>query len=65
MRKFRGRKNEEDLRVERVVAHVTPEEKRKIVQAAKSYGMDTSTFIRTICIYKKFEELTNNFIEEV
>ena len=65
MYKNRGRKPEEDLRTERVVAHVTESEKEKIVQAAKSYGMDTSTFIRTICIYKKFEELTNNFIEEV
>ena len=50
MYKNRGRKPEEDLRTERVVAHVTESEKEKIVQAAKSYGMDTSTFIRTICI---------------
>ncbi|MFR8044542.1 plasmid mobilization protein [Clostridium butyricum] len=65
MREFKGRKNEEELRTERVVAHVTEAEKIKIVQEAKKYGMDTSTFIRTICIYKKFIELANNFIEEV
>lgn len=64
MSNYRGRKLEEDLRTERVVAHVTEEEKRKIVQAAKKYGMDTSTFIRTICIYKQFENLANNMVKE-
>ena len=65
MRDNRGRKREEDLRVERVVAHVTPDEKEKIVQAARECGMDTSTYIRTICIYKQFEKLCNKVVKEL
>lgn len=64
MREFRGRKAEEDLRTERVVAHVTEAEKRKIVQAAKNCGMDISTFIRTVCIYKQFELMADNMIRK-
>ena len=65
MRDNRGRKREEDLRVERVVAHVTSDEKEKIVQAAREYGMDTSTYIRTICIYKQFDKLCNKVVKEL
>lgn len=48
----RGRKNEEDLRVERVVVHVTKTEKELIKELSKENGMDTSSFIRCLCLYQ-------------
>lgn len=48
----RARKNEEDLRAERVVVHVTESEKILIRELAKSNGMDTSSFIRCLCLYQ-------------
>lgn len=59
--KNRGRKSEEELRSYRVVVHVTAKEKDMLTQIAKKEGMDVSTFIRTNCIYKKF----NNFFKGV
>lgn len=48
----RARKNEEDLRAERVVVHVTLSEKELIKELAKENGMDTSSFIRCLCLYQ-------------
>ena len=45
-------KKEEDLRAERVVVHVTESEKEFIRELAKSNGMDTSSFIRCLCLYQ-------------
>lgn len=56
-----ARKPEESLRSERVVVHVTAKEKELISKIAAASGMDVSTFIRTNCIYKKF----NNFFKGV
>lgn len=49
---IKGRKKEEDLRVERVVAHVTGTEKELIKELAKENGMDISSFIRCLCLYQ-------------
>lgn len=48
----RARKKEEDLRAERVVVHVTGTEKELIKELAKENGMDTSSFIRCLCLYQ-------------
>jgi len=48
----RARKNEEDMRTERVVTHVTKKEKKLIKELAKENGMDTSSFIRCLCLYQ-------------
>ena len=48
----RSRKKEEDLRIDRVVVHVTKSEKIFIKELAKSNGMDTSSFIRCLCLYQ-------------
>lgn len=48
----RARKKEEDLRSERVVVHVTQNEKELIKELAKENGMDTSSFIRCLCLYQ-------------
>ena len=55
-----GRKDEKDLRIERVVVHVTENEKLMLRELAAKKGMDVSTFIRTYCIYNK----VSNFIKE-
>lgn len=48
----RARKKEENLRVERVVVHVTKNEKKLIKELAKENGMDASSFIRCLCLYQ-------------
>lgn len=48
----RARKKEEDLRAERVVVHVTKNEKELIKELAKENGMDISSFIRCLCLYQ-------------
>ncbi|EKQ56404.1 MULTISPECIES: CopG family transcriptional regulator [unclassified Clostridium] len=48
----RARKKDEDLRAERVVVHVTGTEKELIKELAKENGMDTSSFIRCLCLYQ-------------
>lgn len=48
----RARKKEEDLRVEKVVVHVTKTEKELIKELAKQNGMDMSSFIRCLCLYQ-------------
>lgn len=48
----RARKKEEDLRIDRVVVHVTKTEKQMIKELAKNNGMDASSFIRCLCLYK-------------
>lgn len=48
----KGRKNEEDLRSERVVVHVTGTEKGLIKELARENGMDVSSFIRCLCLYQ-------------
>ena len=48
----RSRKKEEDLRIDRVVVHVTQTEKQMIKELAKNNGMDASSFIRCLCLYK-------------
>jgi phytoene dehydrogenase-like protein len=49
---IKGRKKEEDLRAERVVVHMTKTEKELIKELAKDNGMDTSSFIRCLCLYQ-------------
>ena len=58
----RARKDEEDLRVNRVVVHVTKTEKEIIFKLAKENGMDTSTFIRCLCLMK-YRELTGELVK--
>lgn len=58
----RQRKSEEDLRVERVIVHVTKSEKNKIKELAAENGMDTSTFIRCLCLLK-YRELSGEMIK--
>jgi hypothetical protein len=53
----KGRKAEEDLRVDKVVVHVTTKEKEMLAAIAKENGMNPSTFIRTVCIYNKFNSM--------
>ena len=48
----RARKKEEDLRIDRVVVHVTKTEKQTIKELARINGMDASSFIRCLCLYK-------------
>lgn len=48
----RARKNEEDLRIERVVIHTTKTEKELIKELARQNGMDTSSFLRCLCLYQ-------------
>lgn len=57
----RGRKNEEDLKVNRVTVQVSAKEKEKLVMLAKSRGMSVSDYIRYFCIHKPF---VNKFEEE-
>lgn len=58
----RARKPEEDLRINRVVVHVTKTEKEIIFKLAKENGMDTSTFIRCLCLMK-YRELTGEMLK--
>ena len=58
----RARKSESDLRVNRVVAHVTKSEKEIIVKLAKENGMDTSTFIRCLCLMK-YREMAGELVK--
>ena len=58
----RVRKPEEDLRINRVVVHVTKTEKEIIFKLAKENGMDTSTFIRCLCLMK-YRELTGELVK--
>lgn len=58
----RARKPEEDLRINRVVVHVTKTEKEIIFKLAKENGMDTSTFIRCLCLMK-YKELTGEMLK--
>lgn len=58
----RSRKEEKDLRVNRVVVHVTKSEKEIIFKLAKENGMDTSTFIRCLCLMK-YRELTGELVK--
>jgi len=58
----RSRKKEEDLRAERVVVHVTKSEKIFIKELAKTNGMDTSSFIRCLCLYK-YNQLIGSMIK--
>lgn len=55
--KIKGRKEESDYRSERVVVHVTAKEKEKLKEIAGKHGMDASTFVRTTCIYNKFNAI--------
>ncbi|BBK77673.1 MULTISPECIES: plasmid mobilization protein [Clostridium] len=58
----RQRKPEKDLRVEKVIVHVTKSEKELIVALAKENGMDTSTFIRCLCMMK-YRQLTGEMVK--
>ena len=58
----KGRKPEEDLRIHRVIVHVTNKEKEKIIELAKENGMDTSTFIRCLCLMK-YREMTGELVK--
>ncbi|MDU1114597.1 MULTISPECIES: plasmid mobilization protein [Clostridium] len=58
----RQRKEESDLRINRVVVHVTKTEKEIIFKLAKENGMDTSTFIRCLCLMK-YRELTGELVK--
>lgn len=58
----RQRKPEKDLRVKKVIVHVTKSEKELIVALAKENGMDTSTFIRCLCLMK-YRELTGELVK--
>jgi hypothetical protein len=60
--KNRQRKEESDLRINRVVVHVTKTEKEIIFKLAKENGMDTSTFIRCMCLMK-YRELTGELVK--
>ena len=58
----RQRKPEKDLRTEKVVVHVTKSEKELIVSLAKQNGMDTSSFIRCLCMMK-YRQLTGEMVK--
>ena len=58
----RSRKSEEDLRIDRVVVHVTKSEKLMIKELAKSNGMDTSSFLRCLCLYK-YNQLIKGMVQ--
>ncbi len=58
----RQRKPEKDLRVKKVIVHVTKSEKELIVALAKENGMDTSTFIRCLCLMK-YREMTGELVK--
>lgn len=58
----RQRKEESDLRINRVVVHVTKTEKEIIFKLAKENGMDTSTFIRCLCLMK-YREMTGELVK--
>ena len=58
----RQRKPEKDLRTEKVVVHVTKSEKESIVSLAKQNGMDTSSFIRCLCMMK-YRQLTGEMVK--
>lgn len=58
----RQRKHESDLRIEKVIVHVTKSEKELIVSLAKENGMDTSSFIRCLCMMK-YRQLTGEMVK--
>lgn len=58
----RSRKPESDLRNQTVRVHVTKTEKELIVALAKENGMDTSTFIRCLCMMK-YRQLTGEMVK--
>ena len=53
----KGRKKEEELRIERVTVQVSAKEKELIEGLAKAEGLNVSDYIRRICIYKKYNEI--------
>lgn len=52
-----SRKEEKDLRVERVTIQVSAKEKELIGQLAKEQGLNISDYIRLVCIYKKYNDI--------
>ena len=46
----------DNVRTERVVITVTPEEKKKIEDAARSYGMPMTTYCRYVLLFRKEKE---------
>ena len=58
----RQRKPEKDWRCEKVIVHVTKSEKELIVTLAKENGMDTSSFIRCLCMMK-YRQLTGEMVK--
>ena len=58
----RQRKSEKDLRVERVIVHVTKTEKDRIKELAAENGMNTSTFIRCLCLMK-YREISGELVK--
>lgn len=53
----KGRKKEEELRVERVTVQVSVKEKELIEERAKAEGLNVSDYIRMNCIYKKYNQI--------
>lgn len=54
---MRGRKREEDLRIDKVVVHVTLKEKKLIAAMAKRKGMEVAPYVRAICIYEQWDKM--------
>lgn len=51
-----GFKKVSEARDERVVITVTPEEKKKIEDAARSYGMPMTAYCRYVLLFRKEKE---------
>lgn len=52
-----NKKREEDLRIKRIVIHVTQKEKDIVQAIADRKGIDVSNYIRTVCIYDQWNKL--------
>ena len=46
----------DNIRTERVVITVTPEEKKRIEDAARNYGMPMTSYCRYMLLFKKEEK---------
>ena len=54
---MRGRKREEDLKIDKIVVHVTLKEKKLIEAMAEKRGMEVAPYVRAICIYDKWNQM--------
>lgn len=61
LRKFKRRKKFEDIKSERVIVHVSQNEKKEFERRAAELGLPVATYIRQKCIYDVSNRLVKDY----